>query len=305
MGNGNTKKDFIKDAEKIFEQARTAYSYFEILNQYNKNLDTYNNEYTVSTAFYSYTKQALITASFLEIYKIYDTNKGSKNIKKIFDNLEQRQKWYPKDTRHTYDGEDKEWIFPHTYKPKQEELEFFKIELKKKPVLFPNDNSIIVDVDMTIADYFTYYNWRYEAIVPILENMTKQRNKFHAHNDSKYFNNSDLISEDYPITYKDMEKLLLFPLEFCQFSIAMLTDVWKEFTVINLDDWENTLETVRNGNKFNALRIDIAKIVFKNHRDLKELVEEVKKEPKNKKLVEDIEIVLKKYDFDSYRTLKL
>ncbi len=26
MGNGNTKKDFIKDAEKIFEQARTAYT---------------------------------------------------------------------------------------------------------------------------------------------------------------------------------------------------------------------------------------------------------------------------------------
>lgn len=267
MGNGNSKNDFINSVEKMFEQARTAYCYFEILNQYKKNLNEYNNEYNVSTAFYTYTRQALITSSFLEIYKIYDTNKGSKNIKKLFDNLEQHQKWYPKDSKHTYDGEDKELSFPHTYKPKKEELDFFEKELKKKPVLFPELNEIIIDVDMTIEDYFIYYNWRYEKIVPILENMTKQRNKFHAHNDSKYFNNPDLISEDYPITYKDMEQLLLFPLEFCQFTIAMLTDVWKEFTPKNIDDWENTLISVKEGQKYNDLRVDIQKMIFKYGED--------------------------------------
>ena len=135
--------------------------------------------------------------------------------------------------------------------------------------------------------------------------MTKQRNKFHAHNDSKYFNNPDLISEDYPITYKDMEKLLLFPLDFCQFTIAMLTDKWKKVSVSNLDDWENTLEIVRKGNNYNSLRVDIAKIVFKNQETLGKIIEEIKKEPSHKMLVEEIESTLNKHGFDSYRTLRL
>ncbi|HGZ4935198.1 hypothetical protein ABG953_05910 [Enterococcus faecalis] len=109
-------------------QAIQANCYFSIIKQFNQNRNTYNEEMNLSSAFYSYTYNALIVANFMELSKIYDRHRLSSNIEKLLyeckENIDYFPKTHPSETFFT-DGISYEITHPFYHSVKKAEIDFF------------------------------------------------------------------------------------------------------------------------------------------------------------------------------------
>ncbi|EOS8040453.1 hypothetical protein DUC50_RS12765, partial [Enterococcus hirae] len=76
------KEKLIKKIDIFMNQARQANCYFSIVKQVAENRTNYYEEMSLSSAFYSYTYNALVVATFMELSKIYDSHRYSSNIQK-------------------------------------------------------------------------------------------------------------------------------------------------------------------------------------------------------------------------------
>lgn len=242
------------------DEAFQANCYYNIILQYRKNIKIYHDEMNYSSAFYSYTFNALVVATFMELAKIYDNHKSAINIIKLMDLCRENLSLFPKqkEVSINIEGEETMMKLPYEHEVKLDEYDFFQKEIESSKLfnkLF-SDAEIPIKAEMTIERYFELYKWKYSKIKPKIENLRKQRNKIYAHNDPKSFENMEAIILDYPLKDSDVESLITFALEYCQFVIALLTGVNKASEPINIKDWQNTLKLVQIGSKYHKLEKD-------------------------------------------------
>ncbi|MBO0422298.1 hypothetical protein [Enterococcus plantarum] len=253
------KKRLIKKVNIFLNQASQANCYFLIIKQFNQNRSKYHQEMNLSNAFYSYTYNALVVATFMELSKIYDSHKSSTNIQKLVKESQENIAFFPtylSKERIEMDGKGYEYELPFHHTIKDSEKNFFREEVEKNKKLekMLDSKEMPSYVEMSIDRYFELYNWRLKQIEPQITNLLKQRNKVYAHNDEANMKLSlDNIINSFPLDYKEIEELLSFALDFCQFAYAMLTNINKSIAPININDWENTLALVELGEKYQEI----------------------------------------------------
>lgn len=264
------KEQLIKKLDIFMNQARQANCYFLIIKQFLENRSNYPDEMSLSSAFYSFTYNALVVSTFMELAKIYDSHKYSTNIQKLFKECKENISYFP--TFHseheiTIDGKKHAYTLPFTHIVKEEEKDFFKSEIEKKHSFreLLGTSDLPFQVEMTIERFFDLYEWRLSKLELQIGNLLKQRNKVYAHNDEATMNtNIDDVIKKFSLNYEEIEKLIAFALDFCQFAYAMLTGINKCSAPINIDDWQNTLMLTKLGEKYQDIEVEKQVEDFKN-----------------------------------------
>lgn len=257
------KKYLIRDINIFMDQAFQANCYYSIIEQIDRSRSEYNEELSISSAFYSYTYNALVIAVFMEISKIYDRNRQSIDIKRLFTNCKENISFFPKEQEIKEKGIDgKMYIiakFPFRHTVKNEEIEFFQEDINKQQP-FSNLSDFEQNpfsIEMTIDRYFELYEWRLRKIELQIDNVLKQRNKIYAHNDKATLKaDLDQTMSKFPVSHKDIKSLIAFALDFCQFAYAMLTGISKSKAPDNIKDLEHTLSLVRLGEKYQDFEVE-------------------------------------------------
>ncbi len=81
--------------------------------------------------------------------------------------------------------------------------------------------------------------------IDIINRVKKQRDKFYAHIDSK--TNLEKLFKKYPVSYKDIEKLLLLNINLCNSLCKYFENTTTMPIFSNYDDLENTLHYIEKG----------------------------------------------------------
>lgn len=252
--------DLVNLSNNFYDKVIEANSYFEIAKQFKEIYTKFADEMSVSSFFYSYTKNAIVVATIMETSKIYDRHPQSINLGKFMDICYDQKHQFPQHKKISYKHEGTEYLdvspFRHSVLP--EEKEFFQNEYDNLDAI----DSLLINtgrpltVDMTIEKYFDLFRWKYERLENKIDYLLKQRNKIYAHNDENKIFKIDEIMNKYPLHYDDIENIISFSYEFISFVIAMLTGVSKAKKPINYQDWEHTLQLVKIGLKYESLEYE-------------------------------------------------
>lgn len=255
------KDTLIKKIDIFMNQARQANCYYLIVKQFQENRANYHEEMAVSSAFYSYTYNALVVATFMELSKIYDSHPQSSNIQKLVADCRNELSYFPK-TRpkieFEQDGEKHEFTPSFQHIVKENEHDFFRVEIEKEQPFreLLGSTEMPIRVDITLERYFELYEWHIQRLEPKIKNLLKQRNKVYAHNDEATMKKSlDDVINEFGLNHKEITDLISFALDFCQFAYAMLTNINKATAPVNIDDWEGTLRLVGIGKKYQEVEI--------------------------------------------------
>ncbi|HGZ4935197.1 hypothetical protein ABG953_05915 [Enterococcus faecalis] len=109
---------------------------------------------------------------------------------------------------------------------------------------------------MTIEKFFDLYEWRLGRNKPKISNLLKQRNQVYAHNDEATMKQDlDTTINSFPLNHEEIEELILFALDFCRFILVMLTNENRAIAPININDWRNTLDFARIGEKYRDIEV--------------------------------------------------
>lgn len=255
------KEQLIKKLDIFMNQARQANCYFLIIKQFMENRSNYPDEMSLSSAFYSFTYNALVVSTFMELAKIYDSHKQSANLQNFLKECKANISYFPTaypEHEITIDGEKHTFNHPFQHTVKEEEKEFFKSEIEKEKSFreLLDISDLPIHVEMTIERYFDLYEFRLSKLTLQIKNLLKQRNKIYAHNDEATMNtNLDDVIKKFPLNHKEINELISFALDFCQFACAMLTNVNRATEPVNINDWENTLRAVTIGEKYKETEI--------------------------------------------------
>lgn len=250
------KEKIIELADVFMQEAFQANCYIDLIEQYSKNMKDYSEELKISGAFYAYTYNALVVATFMEVAKIYDRNRNSINIKQLLEICKEKKEIFPQQQEFKSDGED--IIFPYQHIVNIDEEEFFSLEIEKQRPIneLLGMSDLPIRVDMNRDRYFELFEWKYDKIVPVIQNFRKQRNKIYAHNDKQSIGNIEKVMEKFPINRGDIFHLINFAMEFCRFVLALLTGTYRAEKPVNINDWEGTLKLVRLGNEYRDAEIE-------------------------------------------------
>lgn len=263
MKRDNIQKleNFIELTEQFLEQSRQANGYFDIIKQYIENRQKWQNEMNISAAFYHFSHNGLVVAVLMELAKIYDRNRDSVNINKLMAEARETVLLFDK-TVFDEKTEMKE-KYDYFYKVVTNEEELIHSVLPAEMDFFHNENDgnnlfdeIPKTVHMTIEKYLDLYEWKYQKLETKINNLLKQRNKVYAHNDKKAIKSIDDILSKYPLNHSDIEALVSFPLNYCQFILAITTGINKAKAPNNIDDWKNTLTLVRLGEEYSEIKVE-------------------------------------------------
>lgn len=266
------KEKLIKKIDIFMNQARQANCYFSIVKQVAENRTNYYEEMSLSSAFYSYTYNALVVATFMELSKIYDSHRYSSNIQKLVKECRDNIDYFPKfklQEEINVNGKNHTQTFPFIHTVMEDERDFFQEEIEReKPTQeLLGDKNLPIYVEMTIERYFDLYVWRLSKLHEKIKNLLKQRNKVYAHNDEATMKvDLDIIINNFPLDYKDINDLIVFALDFLIFASAMLTGINRASEPVNINDWENTLRAVRLGEKYKE--VDVQKKVEELNKSL-------------------------------------
>ena len=246
------KDQIIHWATNIYEEALTASSYFEIINQYHKNVQKYNDEMNYSPAFYHIVYQALIEGLFMNLAKIYDSDKEALTLRTLLsemktisiDNFSEAVAESYKLSGHK---------FQHRLKPEEEC--FYKNEVSEKHSIC---NTLKIDytfteVDLSYDELLLFYTKKLHSINPSVQNLINQRNKVFAHNDRVTNFQFDKIYERSPIKKDDAIALITVALDVSCFCIEILTGTSKAREYSNINDWESSLEMIKLGAKYDDM----------------------------------------------------
>ncbi|EOS8039371.1 hypothetical protein DUC50_RS07140, partial [Enterococcus hirae] len=166
-------------------------------------------------------------------------------------------------------GKNHTQTFPFIHTVMEDERDFFQEEIEReKPTQeLLGDKNLPIYVEMTIERYFDLYEWRLSKLHEKIKNLLKQRNKVYAHNDEATMKvDLDIIINNFPLDYKDINDLIVFALDFSIFASAMLTGINRASEPVNINDWENTLRAVRLGEKYKE--VDVQKKVEELNKSL-------------------------------------
>lgn len=207
----------------------------------------------ISTAFYHFTYNALVIATFSEVSRLFDSG-GNTNLEELMLYCEKNICLIQNIRRGISADEEKE--FYHQIKENEKEFFIEKIE---------TEFHITESIKLNIETKLKLFRWKYNNLNPVIKNLKSQRDKVYSHNDAKSTENIVTYMDEYPISIKDMESLIVFSVEYLLFLIAILTDINKAKQPLNIDDWKNTLALVKLGSKYSEFDIkqEIDKILKK------------------------------------------
>lgn len=264
------KEKLIKLAKELHQEAFDANAYYLIMQQYRRFHKDYNDEMRLSPAFYNAVYKALQKACFMEIAKLYDKSSDVITIGSLLKECQNNLSLFPeyRDTMIIKD-DDKKYSFsvPYQHHLKPEEECFFKAQVESQRKIFklfdaPSPESAPVQVDLTFSEFLGLYQKRFKSLSKKRENIRAQRNKIFAHNDVKHIMDDEIIYQQNPITYPDLQELIDFALDCTGLILGTLTGVCQATRYSNIDDWEGTLMLARLGLKYQDYDIEQKRKAF-------------------------------------------
>lgn len=249
------QEEIIQYAEEIYKATFEANSYFSILKQFDKNIESYHEEIEISSAFYSIVYLSLQNSCMISLSKIYENDKKTVSLPKLLDLCSEAISEFKKITPSNSNSNDDIKTTKFNYPVDTFEKRFFEEELKDekssgKLFTFSNDEKTYYTIELEIEkiiDFFKKYN---KSNSKILKKLRIQRNKIYAHNDKQgIFRFHDIIEKN-PIYYNDIEKLIECAFKITRFIIRILTGSIKPKEYTNIDDWNGTLKYVQLGLKY-------------------------------------------------------
>ena len=226
-------------ATNLYEEVFWANSYWKLLQQIHNQVGTYYEEINVSPCFYNLVHNALVKSMLMELAKIYDTNGISLQdlltaIKPSDNDMFNLINDSP--IKHRVSDYDK-WYF------KKDIDKYHEIcDLLKQDRTYPI-------VEMSYNQYYEYLSKQLCAVKKSRDKLRVQRNNALAHNGETYNFDLKTLNEKFPIVKEDVDKLIKYALELTIFVVEKLTGVSKPETSIDIDDWNRTLELVREGQR--------------------------------------------------------
>ena len=226
-------------ATNLYEEAFWANSYWNLLQQIHNQVGTYYEEIDVSPCFYNLVHNALVKSMLMELAKLYDAdgislqnlltaiNPSNNDIYKLMSE---------EPIKHSVSDFDS-WCFKHDIDKHYEICDLLKLN-RTYPI-----------VEMSYKQYYEYLSKQLCAVKKSRKNLREQRNNALAHNGEDYNFDLKTLNEKFPIVKKDVDNLIKYALELTTFVIENLTGVSKPETSIDIDDWNRTLELVREGQR--------------------------------------------------------
>ena len=250
-GKMEEKEEIMSIAEGLWQQALNANSYYLIIKQYNYFFKDYEDEISMSSAFYSVAYLAMQDALFMELSKLYDKTSGVINLRCLL-KLCEEYKHLP-EYREFPDKNGTIVNAPYIHRIKAGEEWYFKayIEQEKKfQALFGNSHTNEISKEMSASEYMNFLGKQYNSMNAITEKLTRQRNKIYAHNDGKLKFNVKECLENNPLRFSDIQTLIDYAFDVTRFVIGALTGIEKATEYSNIDDWKGTLDYVKLGIKY-------------------------------------------------------
>ena len=246
-----TKEEILHLANNLFEEALDAKCYFQIIQQFEKTTDEYNEEVNCSPAFYNVTLQALIQSMFMNLCKLYDWDEKSLTLRTLLKHLNDLELrdispntseicgfWNQKFQRQLRPVE--ETLFPKEVQEQKDILAIFGYEYT------------YTRVDLTLQEMNDLFQRRFAALQEkgIVRNLINRRRKMLAHNDKQTNFDYARIAKENPLPVEEIRLLIEFAIDCLQFYIEILSGTFKAANYSNIDDWENTLYYVRIGKMY-------------------------------------------------------
>lgn len=203
------KDETIHLAMNIYEEALMSSSYYNILKQYEENINLYYDEMNISTGFYHVIHSALIEALFMNLSKIYDENNKSLTLRDLLKELSNLSIHDLDDTvKSHYIKNNNTFV----YRVSTSEECFFKgkVSLFKENCRIANIPYKHTVVYISLSEFIDFYFKKYHSMHHYISNLIMQRNKIYAHNDRNTNFNFSKIVDKFPIK---IHLELLFHLE--------------------------------------------------------------------------------------------
>lgn len=243
------KPEIVHLATNIYEEALTAASYWSLINQYQDNVQKYNNEMNYSPAFYHVIYQALIESLFMNLSKIYDSDNDALTIRTLLSEMNDISvEDFAECVSKTYRFCGNK--FQHRLEP-QEECFFKERVAEQRSICNALEiEYLFTEVELSFQELIDLYTKKLHSINPSIQNLINQRNKIYAHNDRSTNFNFENIHKKNPIIKADADKLIDIALDISCFCIEVLTGVSKARDYININDWESSLKMITIGQKY-------------------------------------------------------
>jgi hypothetical protein len=241
-----TKDDLVHLATNLYEEAFWANSYWNLLQQIHNQIGNYYEEIDISPCFYNLIHNALVKSMLMELAKLYDTDGISLQdlltaIKPSDNDIHPLINTSP--IKHCVSDFDA-WYFKNDINKHHEICDLLKRD-RTYPV-----------VELGYKEYYEYLLKQLCAIKKSRKKLREQRNNALAHNGEDYKFDLKTLNEKFPIVKKDVDSLIKYALELTTFVVENLTGVSKPETSIDIDDWNRTLELVREGQRAIDQRYD-------------------------------------------------
>lgn len=241
-----TKDDLVHLATNLYEEAFWANSYWNLLQQIHNQIGNYYEEIDISPCFYNLIHNALVKSMLMELAKLYDTDGISLQdlltaIKPSDNDIHPLINTSP--IKHRVSDFDA-WYFKNDINKHHEICDLLKRD-RTYPV-----------VELGYKEYYEYLLKQLCAVKKSRKKLREQRNNALAHNGEDYQFDLKTLNKKFPIVKKDVDSLIRYALELTTFVVENLTGVSKPETSIDIDDWNRTLELVREGQRAIDQRYD-------------------------------------------------
>ena len=234
-----SREEILHLATNLYEESFWANSYWHLLQQIHDQLGVYYEEIDVSPSFYNLVHNALVRSMLMDLAKLYDAdgislqdlltaiNPSNNDIAILMSKTS---------IKHCVSDFD-ECLFKNDIDKHHKVCDLLK------------HNRTYPIVEMNYEQYYDYLKKQFCAVKKSREKLRQQRNNALAHNGEKYNFDLKILNKKFPIIKKDVDDLIRYALELTTFVIERLTGVSKPATSIDIDDWNRTLDLVREGQR--------------------------------------------------------
>lgn len=251
------KEQLIQIAKKLYQEAMLANCFFLIMQQHREYYEKYSEEINLSPAFYQLKYNALQTACFVEIAKLYEKSSETHNIGKLLllvKNNVSLFSQYLDELPYKLNGNKQTISVPYYFlvneieerllckmrKTSQESERLFRIQDRK------TGRNLY---EFTFNELIDLFQLCFNAMSKKINTVRMQRNKMYVHNDPEYFLQPEKENEN-PLYYSDLQDLIDFALNVTILVLTALTKERYPRKYGNIKDWENTLFCAKIGLKY-------------------------------------------------------
>lgn len=249
------KEELYRLADNIYEEAFAANTYWQILLRLNSYIPQYHDEMNYAPCFFHSIFQALGELTYFRLYKLYETGEALgiyELLNKCIENVDQLPD-YEKGDYIMPSGE------PYSYSCClkrdliESEYKWYPDYLKAGITSQAKNESNLAGCTVefkSVYDYLLFYRKKLSSYHPVINSLRNRRSLIFAHAIPKVNYDYKPIAEKFPLSIDEMDTLLNFALEVCQFIIILLTDVTRPIIPTDIGDLENILEMVRQASTF-------------------------------------------------------